>query len=58
VSPDWSPVKSYGGYSRQSSSKGAAARAQSRAMKLVNGSPLHNIWRPQLWDFGCDCFAF
>jgi hypothetical protein len=58
VSPDWSPVKSYGGYSRQSSGKGAAARAQSRAIKLVGGSHSHNIWRPQLWDFGCDCFAF
>jgi predicted amidohydrolase YtcJ len=58
VSPDWSPVKSYGGYSRQSSGKGAATIAQSRATKLMLRSHVHNIWRPNLWDLGCDCFAF
>jgi predicted amidohydrolase YtcJ len=58
VSPDWSPVKHYEGYSRQPSVKNTAAKAKSGATKLVGGSHVHNIWRPRQWDFGYDCFAF
>ena len=57
VSPDWSPVKSYGGY-RQQSSIGAATAAQSRATEAARQFR-RRIRRPRLlWDFGCDCFAF
>ena len=55
VSPDWSPVKHYGGYF-QSPSAHAGARAQSA--QLTSHSRLH-MWHPRnWWDFGCDCFAF
>jgi hypothetical protein len=55
VSPDWSPVKRYGGYYRAPS---ALAGANLRLVKPVRKSHSH-IWHPRhLWDFGCDCFAF
>jgi len=55
ASPDWSPVKQYGGYCRAPS---ANAGANLRSVKAVSQSRSH-IWHPRhLWDFGCDCFAF
>jgi hypothetical protein len=55
VSPDWSPVKQYGGYCRAPLTH-AAANLHSE--KRVSESRSH-IWHPRhLWDFGCDCFAF
>lgn len=54
VSPDWSPVGSYGGYHR-----GAAAHAAIR-----QGCACHShrqVWSPResrFWGIGCDCFAF
>src|SRR6266849_6472125 len=55
VSPDWSPVKQYGGYCRSPS---ANAGANQHSTKAVSQSRSH-IWHPRhLWDFGCDCFAF
>jgi predicted amidohydrolase YtcJ len=55
VSPDWSPVKQYGGYCRAPLTH-AAANLHSK--KRVSESRSH-IWHPRhLWDFGCDCFAF
>jgi hypothetical protein len=55
VSPDWSPVKHYGGYF-QSASAHAGVRPQSA--QLISHSRLHT-WHPRSWwDFGCDCFAF
>jgi predicted amidohydrolase YtcJ len=55
VSPDWSPVKQYGGYCRTPS---AQAAANLHSAKRVSQSRSH-IWHPRhLWDFGCDCFAF
>jgi predicted amidohydrolase YtcJ len=55
VSPDWSPVKQYGGYFRSPS---AHAGVSLRSIKLASQSHSH-IWHPRhLWDFGCDCFAF
>jgi hypothetical protein len=54
VSPDWSPVSSYGGYHREAAAdsvihKGCACRSlqQSRQPK-----------ESRLWGIGCDCFAF
>jgi predicted amidohydrolase YtcJ len=55
VSPDWSPVKQYGGYCRAPS---ANAGANLHSAKAVSQSRSH-IWHPRhLWDFGCECFAF
>src|SRR6266849_323897 len=55
VSPDWSPVKQYGGYCRSPSANAGANR---HSTKAVSQSRSH-IWHPRhLWDFGCDCFAF
>ena len=56
VSPDWSPVKGYGGYARSH----AAASAQSTAMisaKFTNARGCaadQSMWSS--WWFGCGCF--
>ena len=55
VSPDWSPVKQYGGYFRSPSAQSGASL---RSIRLA-GQSRSQIWHPRhLWDFGCDCFAF
>ncbi len=60
VSPDWSPVKAYGGYSRASARASASAQ-QSTAMisaKLdtrQSCSASHGTWSP--WWLGCGCFV-
>jgi predicted amidohydrolase YtcJ len=54
VSPDWSPVASYGGYHH-------AAAAYSA---VHQGCACHGhrpVWSPEesrFWGIGCDCFAF
>jgi predicted amidohydrolase YtcJ len=54
VSPDWSPVGTYGGYYR--------GPAPSKAVHKVSVSHPHTrVWIPQesrFWGIGCDCFAF
>jgi predicted amidohydrolase YtcJ len=55
VSPDWSPVKNYGGYFRASA---AQTGARLRAVKLASRLRPHLPHPGSLWDFGCDCFAF
>ena len=55
VSPDWSPVKEYGGYCRIPA---AHASANLRSVRRVNRSHSH-LWHSRhFWGFGCDCFAF
>jgi predicted amidohydrolase YtcJ len=56
VSPDWSPIKSFGGYFRKPIAGGGGSA--SREMRLH--APLHrHAWHPRRWwSFGCDCFAF
>ena len=55
VSPDWSPVKQYGGYFHGPSTH-TVARLQSA--ELRSPSRLHK-WHPRnWWNFDCDCFAF
>jgi len=55
VSPDWSPVKKYGGYFNQLST--SQVRNQETTIHLCR--PRRKLWRPShWWDFGCDCFAF
>jgi predicted amidohydrolase YtcJ len=54
VSPDWSPVKKYGGYFQSSSVR----VREPHSMKLA-AVPHWKLWHPRhLWNFGCDCFAF
>ena len=62
VSPDWSPVKEYGGYARASTQAlGAHTAACSH---LRSQSPGKKAWHLPilgdlgLWELGCDCFAF
>src|SRR5580693_5583389 len=55
VSPDWSPVKQYGGYCR---APFANTGANLHTAKAASQSRSH-IWHPlHLWGFACDCFAF
>jgi hypothetical protein len=56
VSPDWSPVKTYGGYWR-SSSQGAESLKTNRAMvsRKVRRRHNHGDWSP--WWLGCECFV-
>jgi predicted amidohydrolase YtcJ len=54
VSPDWSPVKQYGGYFQSSTAK----VREPQSMKLAS-MPRWKLWHPhRWWDFGCDCFAY
>jgi hypothetical protein len=55
VSPDWSPVGSYGGYHGDTAAH-AALHHQECACHTHRP-----VWLPQesrLWWLGCDCFAF
>jgi predicted amidohydrolase YtcJ len=58
VSPDWSPVKEFGGYARPSvetvAMRGSRATS-STAEKQHHISVLGDLG---LWQLGCDCFAF
>jgi hypothetical protein len=63
VSPNWSPVKQYGGYARSSSqalgavhsASSAHAESHAKGEKISHLSVLGDLG---LWDLGCDCFAF
>ncbi len=55
VSPDWSPVKDYGGYYGSPSPQVGASLRSTQPAK----PPDSRLWHPgHLWDFGCDCFVF
>jgi len=62
VSPDWSPVKAYGGYAEKIKYAGSESNLQP-AMK-VSESALNSrtsrwvLGESGLWSLGCDCFAF
>jgi predicted amidohydrolase YtcJ len=63
ASPDWSPVKSYGGYAKNS--KRSVGASHSSACSHVTGASRgEKSWHlPVLgefgsWELGCDCFAF
>jgi predicted amidohydrolase YtcJ len=61
VSPDWSPVKEYGGYAK--SSKQAFGASHSAACAHTPSSHgqsghLQVLGELGLWTLGCDCFAF
>jgi hypothetical protein len=63
VSPDWSPVKNYGGYAKES--KRSIGASHSAACSHVTGElrgekswHLPVLGEFGLWELGCDCFAF
>ena len=63
VSPDWSPVKEYGGYAKASkqslgASHSAACSHATGHKKESNSWHLPVLGEFGLWELGCDCFAF
>ncbi|HXV19598.1 MAG TPA: amidohydrolase [Desulfuromonadales bacterium] len=54
VSPDWSPVASYGGYHRGSISSGLHRQGCACHSHRLVRSPKEF----RFWGIGCDCFAF
>jgi predicted amidohydrolase YtcJ len=58
VSPDWSPVKEYGGYAESSADNVATSRP--KAPSTVDDKHRHFsvLGDLGLWQLGCDCFAF
>jgi predicted amidohydrolase YtcJ len=63
VSPDWSPVKGYGGYAK--GSKQSLGASHSAACSYAAGETQgEKSWHVPvlgefgLWELGCDCFAF
>ena len=63
VSPDWSPVREYGGYAKASkqslgASHSAACSHSAGHTKESNSWHLPVLGEFGLWELGCDCFAF
>jgi predicted amidohydrolase YtcJ len=67
VSPDWSPVKQYGGYARRSAQSLDASHSASCSHAAghttghttnAKGWHLPVLGEFGLWELGCDCFAF
>ncbi len=65
VTPNWSPVATYGGYARpaahMASREPAHARASSTLSAVAGVRAKTRQWVrgvSGLWEFGCDCFAF
>jgi hypothetical protein len=56
ASPDWSPIKTYGGYHR-SASAASGPSSTSHAYK-DHSHPLVLSSSGELWRLGCDCFVF
>jgi hypothetical protein len=56
ASPDWSPIKTYGGYHR-SASAASGPSSYSHAHE-AHGHPLVLSSSGELWRLGCDCFVF
>jgi hypothetical protein len=54
VSPDWSPVASYGGYHRGD----AAGSVIHRGCACHTHRPVWSPKESRFWGIGCDCFAF
>jgi predicted amidohydrolase YtcJ len=63
VSPDWSPIKTYGGYAKRSNQSLGASHSAScvHEMGHTQGEKawhLPVLGEFGLWELGCDCFAF
>ena len=59
VSPDWSPVKTHGGYAPQGAMQ-TQMRRQPCGHAHAPGAKAHRwvLGESGLWSLGCDCFAF
>ena len=63
VSPDWSPVKVYGGYAKQrvapvQTHHHACSHSHGVFERVINAAK-DALWQPQgAWDPGCSCFVF
>jgi len=55
VSPDWSPVKEFGGHFPPAPQRNEGA---ARSSGLTLCPPWHRSRRRHSWSFACDCFAF
>jgi hypothetical protein len=60
VSPDWSPVKKYGGYAQSEEESTVEATMSLRDGKHSAAHKTHQwiLGDKGLWSLGCDCFAF
>jgi len=55
ISPDWSPVRQYGGYYQQHKHDCCALKA---SMDSFLGTTCKEKTSLNPWSFGCDCFAY
>jgi predicted amidohydrolase YtcJ len=63
VSPDWSPIKDFGGYAKRSDQALGASHSASSChatghTRNEKGWQLPVLGEFGLWELGCDCFAF
>src|SRR5262245_21002871 len=67
VSPDWSPVRAYGGYTRADGVEAQSSAANPQAHVRQAGDGMHALgakahkWvlgKSGLWALGCNCLAF
>ena len=58
VSPDWSPVKEYGGYARPSAETVAMSRSRAASGTGEKSGHISVLSDLGFWGLGCDCFAF
>ena len=58
VSPDWSPVKEYGGYARPAAEPVVMSRSQAAAGTGEKQRHISVLGDLGFWELGCDCFAF
>ena len=61
ASPDWSPVKYYGGYQQPRDARAGAPDRAVRSAIEPNARQKAHRWvrgKADLWSLGCDCFAF
>lgn len=56
VSPDWSPVRVYGGYYQPA--KTCSCHSHKMPLDCILGTGCNNAPPLNPWSFGCDCFAF
>jgi predicted amidohydrolase YtcJ len=57
VSPDWSPVKEYGGYAKSSAETVVMSRSQTASSTSAHRGHISVFGDLGLWQLGCDCFA-
>ncbi len=61
ASPDWSPVKYYGGYQQPRDARAGVPDRAARSAIEPNARQKAHRWvrgEADLWSLGCDCFAF